>query len=78
MRDDESNWMRAANFEVKALEKHWAWDEAPLSDATSKILPGTWGFRRKRTPDVTIRKLKARYCVHETFKKGHLKHILLL
>ena len=70
MRDDESNWMHAAEIEVKALEKHRAWDEVSLTDATSKILPGTWVFRRKRTPDGTIRKLKARYCVRGDLQEG--------
>ena len=35
----------------------------PIADAKAKILPGTWVFRRKRTPDGAISKYKACYCV---------------
>ena len=63
MAEDEASWMAAAKIEVRALEAHGAWDEVPIEDATSRILPGTWVFRRKRTPDGTIKKLKGRYCV---------------
>ena len=35
----------------------------PISEATTRILPGTWVFKRKRTPDGVVFKYKARYCV---------------
>ena len=34
-----------------------------MEEATTKILPGTWVFRRKRTPSGKIKKYKGRYCV---------------
>jgi hypothetical protein len=42
MAEDEASWMAAAEVEVRALEAHGAWDEVPIEDATSRILPGTW------------------------------------
>ena len=57
------NWMRAAEAEIKSLEKNGTWKEVPTADAMSRILPGSWVFRRKRTPDGAISKYKARYCV---------------
>ncbi|KAI2506683.1 hypothetical protein MHU86_7784 [Fragilaria crotonensis] len=57
------NWLRAAEAEIKSLEKNGTWKEVPTADAKSRILPGTWVFRRKRTPDGAISKYKARYCV---------------
>jgi regulator of replication initiation timing len=68
-------WMQAAIKEIAALEAHGTWVIDDQSNATSKILPGTWVFRVKRAPDGTIIKFKARYCVrgdlqtdiHETY-----------
>ena len=56
-------WMEAASKEIVSLEKNGTWEVVPINDARSKILPGTWVFRRKRTPDGEISKYKARYCV---------------
>ena len=68
-------WMAAAMKEISSLEAHGTWIVDDQVNATSKILPGTWVFRRKRAPDGTIIKYKARYCVrgdlqtevHETY-----------
>jgi hypothetical protein len=68
-------WMEAALKEISSLEAHGTWIVDEQANATSKILPGTWVFRRKRAPDGTITKYKARYCVrgdlqteyHETY-----------
>jgi hypothetical protein len=45
------------------LEKNGTWQVVIESEARGRILPGTWVFRRKRTPDGTVSKFKARYCV---------------
>ena len=37
--------------------------EVPTSEASSKILPGTWVFHHKRAPTGINTKFKARYCV---------------
>lgn len=66
-RDD---WIAAAQKEIGALESKETWDEVDASDARSKILPGTWVFRRKRSPDGEIRKYKARYCVRGDLQEG--------
>ena len=58
-----SEWLKAAQTEIDALVKKGTWDEVKQEEATTKILPGTWVFRRKRTPDGRIKKFKARFCV---------------
>lgn len=59
----QAKWLEAAQIEISALEKKHTWVEVPMSDARSKIIPGTWVFRVKRTPDGEIKKFKGRYCV---------------
>ena len=63
-RDNVEKWMKAANHEIQSLQNNGTWKEVPITDAKTRILPGTWVFRRKRTPDDIISKYKApRYCV---------------
>ncbi|KAI2500410.1 hypothetical protein MHU86_14081 [Fragilaria crotonensis] len=61
--DNIEKWLKAANDEIQSLQKNGTWIEVPITEAKTRILPGTWVFRRKRTPDGTISKYKARYCV---------------
>jgi hypothetical protein len=62
-KDNLVEWQKASNAEIASLEKNGTWKEVPISQAVTRILPGTWVFRRKRTPDGAISKYKARYCV---------------
>ena len=62
-RDNVEKWLKAAHDEIQSLQKNGTWKEVPITEAKTRILPGTWVFRRKRTPDGTISKYKARYCV---------------
>jgi hypothetical protein len=52
-------WLDAAWKEILSLEAHGTWELDEISNATSKVLPGTWVFRVKRSPDGTIIKYKA-------------------
>jgi Reverse transcriptase (RNA-dependent DNA polymerase)/Zinc knuckle len=63
-------WRAAAQKEIKSLEDHGTWEVVDISQATSKVLPGTWVFRVKRSPDGTITKRKARYCVRGDLQEG--------
>ena len=64
MRDaDREKWIQAARIEIAALEAMECWDEVPMSSAKGKIIPGTFVFRRKRSPDGEIKKYKGRFCV---------------
>ena len=65
-----TKWMEAAQKEIFSLEKNGTWREVGIDDAKSKILPGTWVFRRKRSPDGEITKYKARYCVRGDLEEG--------
>ncbi|KAI2509043.1 hypothetical protein MHU86_5419 [Fragilaria crotonensis] len=53
-RDNIEKWLKAANDEIQSLQKNGTWIEVPITEAKTRILPGTWVFRRKRTPDGTI------------------------
>ena len=57
-----TKWMEAAAKEMASLEKNGTWKEVSVLEVKTKILPGTWVFQRKRSPDVEITKYKARYC----------------
>jgi Reverse transcriptase (RNA-dependent DNA polymerase) len=62
--------MAAAAAEITSLEKNGTWTETETANAKSRILPGTWVFKRKRTPDGEISKYKARYCVRGDLEEG--------
>ena len=64
-------WRQAAQDEIRSLEKMDTWSEVPIHYAKNEtLLPGTWVFKRKRTPDGTIKKYKARYCVRGDLQQG--------
>ena len=65
-----SAWRSAAAKEIVSLERNATWIEVTTDTAKTKILPGTWVFRRKRTPDGEISKYKARYCVRGDMEEG--------
>ena len=69
---DNNEWRNAALKEIQALEEKGTWCEVDINDVPSSetILPGTWVFRRKRTPDGTIKKFKGRYCVRGDLQVG--------
>jgi Reverse transcriptase (RNA-dependent DNA polymerase) len=63
---DVESWREAMNKEIMSLVAQGTWEVVPRSQATAagqKIIPGTWVLRRKRKPDGSISKLKARWCV---------------
>ena len=59
--EEADRWREAALKEIRALESKRTWLERPESEATVRVIPGTWVFRRKRAPDGTITKFKARW-----------------
>jgi len=68
--EHRAKWMAAAQAEISALESKGTWEEVPASEATSRILPGTWVFRVKRKPDGEIKKFKSRYCCRGDLEEG--------
>jgi len=60
-KDNLVQWQKASNSEIVSLKRNGTWREVPMSQAETRILPGTWVFRRKRTPNGAISKYKARY-----------------
>ena len=69
---DKDEWSKAALKEIQALEEKGTWVEVSVDSvpASETILPGKWVFRRKRTPDGTIKKYKGRYCVRGDLQVG--------
>ena len=67
---DKSKWIEAAQAEIDGLTSNGTWVEVPTSEAKTRIVPGTWVFKRKRSPDGTIKKYKARYCVRGDLVEG--------
>jgi hypothetical protein len=63
-------WRAAARKEIETLENHGTWEVNTIDQATSRVLPGTWVFKTKRSPDGTIVKRKARYCVRGDLQEG--------
>jgi hypothetical protein len=61
---DSEGFYRAMQEEMESLESMDPWEMVPISVAKGKrILDSTWVFKRKRYPNGTVRKLKARWCV---------------
>ena len=67
---DREQWITAALLEVRVLEKNETWIKVPVTDAKTKTLPGTWVFRRKRTPDGIVKKHKGHYCCRGDLEEG--------
>jgi hypothetical protein len=68
--EHRKEWIAAATEEITSLEKLNCWEEVPIDQATTKVLPGTWVFRLKRAPDGTFKKFKARYCIRGDLQEG--------
>jgi hypothetical protein len=67
---DRDLWILAAKKEIKSLEDHGTWTEVDVSEATSRILPSQWVFRRKRTPDGTVKSHKGRTVARGDLEQG--------
>ena len=50
--DNVDKWQEAALKEIRMLEEKGAWELDDVLNITSKIIPTTWVFKVKRTPDV--------------------------
>ena len=68
-----SEWIKAAIKEIEALENFGCWEEIPIEEATTKVLPGTWVFKVKRAPDGSFKKFKARYCIRGDLQEGEFE-----
>ena len=62
---DAPEFMKAMELEIEQLESMQAWEEVPRQKAIDegrKIFDSVWAFKRKRYPDGSVNKLKARLC----------------
>lgn len=63
---DAEGFREMMKKEIEGLEEFDAWDVVPRSEAAKagkQVLGSTWAFRRKRYPDGSLKKLKARFCI---------------
>ena len=63
---DQEGFLQAMHKEIEQLEGLQAWNVVPRSkaiEAGRKVISSTWVFKRKRYPDGSLKKLKARICV---------------
>jgi hypothetical protein len=67
---DKPKWIKAAAKEIMSLEAQNTWTEVDASEATTRILPSQWVFKRKRTPDGNIKSYKARSVARGDMEKG--------
>jgi hypothetical protein len=67
---DRELWIESAKKEIKSLEDQGTWTEVDISEATSRILPSQWVFRRKRTPDGNVKSLKGRTVARGDLEQG--------
>ena len=68
---DKDKWIKAAKEEIKQLEAHGAWIEVDQSQAKGHALvPSTWVFKKKRSPDGEVKKHKARLCLRGDLMRG--------
>ena len=58
---DQAGYIQAMELEVSTLKRLRVFDLISCTPKM-KIILGVWALRRKRYPDGSIRKLKARYC----------------
>jgi hypothetical protein len=62
--DPESQlWKEAMNKELQQLHDKGTYEIVAKDTVQGKIIPTTWVFKRKRLPDGTIYKYKARLCI---------------
>ena len=61
---ERRGWEEAMVKELDSLEQMEVYDVVPRSESKGRpILDSTWALKRKRFPDGSVRKLKARLCV---------------
>ena len=71
--DERRRWMEAMDNEISELIERKAFEFVPCSDPMSKgkqIVKSLWAFRRKRRPDGSISRYKARLVVRGDLQKG--------
>ena len=57
---DSAGFIKAMEIEIRTLIELDVFDV--VMRPKQKVISGVWAFKRKRYPDGTVRKLKARYC----------------
>ena len=65
---DAAGFMEACKKEIDTLSRLMkAWEVVDRQDWMN-VIPSTWAFKRKRYPDGSVKKLKARFCARGDFQ----------
>ena len=71
--EERSKWMDAMDAEIRELGERKAFEFVPRSEPLKlkkQVVKSLWAFRRKRRPDGTISRYKARLVVRGDLQKG--------
>ena len=66
-------WKKSAHKEITQLESKGTWVEVPTSEATSKILPGTWAFIARELLQESSPSSRQNIVSEVTYKKTYQK-----
>ena len=70
--ENKEEWIAALDKEIRELEAHEAWEEVPIEDAAGHEIVAThWVMKKKRKPDGSLDKFKARIVVRGDLMKSY-------
>ena len=72
-KDHLNKWLQAMQIKISQLEALNCWEEVNITSAKCKIIPGTWVFKVKQSPDGKIKKYKAHYCCSGDLQEDSFK-----
>merc|ERR1711966_113489 len=75
--DDRSDFVKAMAKEIEAHEERGHWVAVPRISMPSgtKTIQSIWAFKRKRHPDGTLNKHKARLCAHGGMQQWGINYL---
>ena len=71
--DEVEAWFESMGDEMNELYEKDTFDEVDRSEAIlagKQVIPSTWAFRRKRNPDLTLKRRKSRFCIRGDLMKS--------
>jgi hypothetical protein len=67
--DNKEEWKKVMAQEIQQLEDHGTWEQVPISNAKTKILPLTWVLCCKQSPDARSRSSRHASVCEVTYRK---------
>jgi hypothetical protein len=72
---DRVQSLESAHKDSKVLEENHTWEDFDASETKTKILRGTWVFRRKRTTGGILSKCKSPLLCPWGYAGRHIRHV---